>query len=60
MAHVLAKDCGLANKSWAVFDVHHYFSWDNGNGIDNCATDQNLTGYVVSCGVMLLLLLLPN
>jgi len=46
MAHVLAKDCGLANKSWAVFDVHHYFSWDNGNGIDNCATDQNLTGYV--------------
>merc|ERR1711998_356901 len=46
MAYVLAQDCKLANKSWAEFDVHHYFAWDYGQGIQNCAADQNLTGYV--------------
>merc|ERR1740121_3461121 len=48
MASVYA-DLGLAAKPWAVYDVHHYFSWGGtGSGIpaDNCVTDDDLKAYV--------------
>merc|ERR1719450_53194 len=39
---------GLSGKTWAIFDVHHYFSWDWGNGIPapNCTTNDELIAYV--------------
>lgn len=45
------QDMGLSGKDWAVFDVHHYFSWGGkGNGIpaENCTTDDKLKQYVTS------------
>ena len=47
-----AASMGLADKPWAVFDVHHYFSWGGptGAGIPaaNCSTDAELETYVAA------------
>ena len=44
------KAFGLSGMPWAVFDVHHYFSWggSDGTGIpaQNCSTDAALRAYV--------------
>jgi len=44
------QNLGLSGKNWAVFDVHHYFSWggDQWNGVPavNCSTDAELTKWV--------------
>merc|ERR1712048_1152877 len=40
---------GLADKPWAVYDVHHYFAWaGEGDGIPakNCSADAELKEYV--------------
>jgi aryl-phospho-beta-D-glucosidase BglC (GH1 family) len=46
------QEMGLSGKDWAVFDVHHYFSWGSpdGNGIpaQNCTTDAELKKWIVS------------
>ena len=38
---------GLSGVPWAVFDVHHYFSWGGAHGAGipaaNCSTDAELT-----------------
>lgn len=43
------QEMGLSGKSWAVYDVHHYFAWSGvGNGIpaEKCTTDVELMAYV--------------
>jgi hypothetical protein len=43
-----AENMSLGGTPWAVFDVHHYFSWDHRAGIppQNCSTDGELRNYV--------------
>eukprot|EP01065_Artemidia_motanka_P035653 TRINITY_DN43553_c0_g1_i1.p1 TRINITY_DN43553_c0_g1~~TRINITY_DN43553_c0_g1_i1.p1 ORF type:complete len:520 (+),score=145.98 TRINITY_DN43553_c0_g1_i1:58-1560(+) len=49
LASAAGQTLGLANKPWAVLDVHHYFAWGgNGSGIppENCSTEDDLRRYV--------------
>ena len=44
-----AAAMGLAGRPWAVFDVHHYFSWTGGgSGIpaENCSSNDVLKAFV--------------
>jgi len=48
MTFAMAVDMKLANTSWAVFDVHHYFAWDGGSGISDsdCNTSATMRSWV--------------